>query len=140
MGGSSSSSGLSLTTSTNSQVTGGGAPDSPTVNAGGSVNIETGGKEVTLASLEDMTKIVQSALTQAGTFASTIAGNQADASAAQAVNDTNLLNQVLQANAQLSQNAQTGGATASISQTNYIIWGLIGLAALALGFFVFRKH
>ena len=101
--------------------------------------VETGGKEVTLSAIENMTSVVQSALSDAAQFASRIAGNQAQASQAQAVNDTALLSTVLDSNNQLAQNSQTGGATAAIKSTNYIIWGLLGLAALGLGFFFWRK-
>src|SRR5574340_490472 len=140
MGGSSSSSAATSYTTTTAQTTGGSGSDSPTVSAGGAVSIETGGKEVTLASLQHMSDVVQEALTGAAQFASTIAGNQADAAAAQATNDTSILGEVLKANSELAANVQSGGAASAQKTTNYVVWGLIGILVVAVASFLFRKR
>jgi hypothetical protein len=138
MGGGKSSS-SSATATTSSQTTGGSGEFSPALTAGGDVSIETGGEEVSLAALAGMAETVQTALEQAGTFAITIAGNQADATAAQAVNDTSLLSSVLEANSELAANVQSGGAASAQKTTNYVVFGLIGIAVLAVGVFLSRK-
>ena len=132
-GGSSESRSSNATTS--SQTTGGSGADSTTVTAGGNVSVETGGREITLSALEGMGDVVRMALDNVGAATA----SQAAATAAQADNSTQLLSTILQTNAQLAQNSQTGGATAAISQTNKIIWGLIGLAGLGLGLVLWKR-
>jgi hypothetical protein len=138
-GNSSSSSPLTSLQTTNGQTTGGTGSDSPTITSGGSVLVETGGKDVTMAALSGMTDVVKTALSNVGAAI----GNQAEANQLTAANSTDLLKTILSSNNQLAQNSQTGGATAAISSTNYIIWGLMGLAALGLaglGYFFFKRR
>jgi len=149
MGGSSSKSASTYnTTTTYKQASGGSGEFSPAIDASGgsTVKIETGGKEVSLSALDNMTSVVSQALegakdfaTSMTEFASKIAGNQADSTSTQALNDTSLLQSVLEQNATLAQNSQTGGATAAIKTTNYIVWGLLALAGLAVAFLFWRK-
>ena len=145
------------TTSTNTQLTGGSGEGANTVNAGGPVTIQNAGGEVSLAALSGMGNttlnalsgmgdVVKAAINQAGDTSnqslqilSDFAARQVDANTQQSQNDTGLLSSILASNSQLAQNSQTGGATAAIQSTNYIIWGLLGLAGLALVFFIFRK-
>ena len=132
----------SASSSTTSQTTGSSGNESPTVTAGGNVTLKTGGQEITLAALQGMQDVVTTALQSSLSAVSQASGQQMEAAQAEGVNDTTLLQSILASNSQLAQNSQTGGATAAISQTNYIIWGLIGLAALALAglaYWLFRK-
>lgn len=132
----------SASSSTTSQTTGSSGNESPTVTAGGNVTLKTGGQEITLAALQGMQDVVTTALQSSLSAVSQASGQQMEAAQAEGVNDTTLLQSILASNSQLAQNSQTGGATTAISQTNYIIWGLIGLAALALAglaYWLFRK-
>jgi hypothetical protein len=130
---------------------------SPTINAGGAVTYQDAGGAVSLQALQSMQDAVDNALATAGNLggqtltAGTTLGSQAlqtlsgalasqsDANAQANQSDMGLLSGILANNQQLAQTSQTGGATASVKQTNYIIWGLIGLAALVAGFLIFRK-
>jgi DNA anti-recombination protein RmuC len=106
---------------------------SPTITAGGQVNFTDAG--ATNQALQGMAQVVTESLKEL----TTLAGKTVDTSAAQTQLSNSTLSDVLGANQQLAQNAQTGGATAAISQTNYLIWGLLALGA-ALVFFVFHKR
>jgi hypothetical protein len=126
----------SQTSNLNQQLSTQGASgaQSPTLTSAGNITYEDAGGQVTLAALAGMGDVVKQALQDA----SGVTAASVEASAAQSDASTQLLSSILATNAQLAQNSQTGGATAAIGQTNYIIWGLIGLAAAAL-FVFFRK-
>jgi hypothetical protein len=134
MGGSSSS---TSSASTAEQLTGGSGAISPVIQASPSlfgsstVNIDAG-QSVSLAAMNNMEDAVKAAFS----FGSEAMGHQADANAAQAVNDTSLLSTILKSNSDLAANVQSGGAASAQQTTNYVIWGLLALGAL---FLLFRK-
>ena len=112
-----------------------GSGDSPTVGAGGNVTINSAGGKVALQSLQNMTDVIQAVLKGQNE----ITGKSLENTAAVTTQNGDLLSAVLKANQTLAQNNQSGGATAAIKQTNFIIWGLIGLAGLALFFFLRKR-
>ena len=135
------------TTNTSQQLStqGASAAESPTVTAGGAVTIENAGGKVSLQALSGMEDVVKAALDNQGNLnaqqinlLSNLAGKSLENSAATTSQNSDLLSGVLQANQQLAQNSQSGGATAAIKQSNYLIWGLLGLAAV-LVFSLFRN-
>ena len=121
--------------STQFTTTGGSGANSPTVSAEGDVTIQNAGGEVSLAALQGMVDVVQGALSEVGS----IAGRNVDASTQQAINDTSLLSTILKSNSDLAANVQSGGAASAQKTTNYVVFGLIGIALLAVGIFLFRK-
>ena len=153
MGGGSSSSSSKTTTYTSqasststAQVTGGAGADSPTVNAGGAVTINSDGGQVSETALAAMQKTVEDALTLAGTgtqsalnLLSNFNGAQAASGIQQQQDENALLASVLAQNSTLANNVQSGGATTGMELTTKVVLGALAVVGLIVAVLLFRK-
>jgi len=138
----------SRTDQTSQQITttGATAEKSPTLAAGGNITYTPPNEDVALGALVGMRDVVQKALELQGAQTAksidtlaTLSSAEAAGSARAADNSASLLQAILASNATLAEHTSTGGADMAVKTSNYLIWGIIGLAAVALGVFGFRK-
>jgi hypothetical protein len=128
----------SQSTSTQVQQTGSSqGSNSPVLSATGNINVTDAGS--TQAALAGMEAVVLAALKQGGDIGGQLLSNSADQSAANASNNAALLQTVLKSNSDLAANVQSGGAASAQKTTNYVIFGLIGLGAIMLAAWFFKK-
>jgi hypothetical protein len=138
----------SETSNLNQQLSTQGASgqQSPTITSAGNVTYEDAGGQVSLAALAGMDNVVNLALSKQNDLntaelqlLSGSLSDQAKASASASDQSTQLLSSILAQNSQLAQNAQTGGATAAVKQTNYIILAALAFAGAVLWFLAKHK-
>lgn len=134
-GGGSTSSSASTQQQETQSTTGATASNSPTVSAGGNVSVVSSDPQVAGSALTIAGEAIQAALgagQQSTATVAQLAANQAQLSAQvqQAQQDT--LNASLNASQSLAAAQGTGGASITAQSTNYLIWGGIAVAALAV--------
>lgn len=143
MGGGSSSSASNSSTTT-AQTTGASASYSPTISAGGDVQLTDSG--ATLQALQGMADVVKEALGQQTTVSQAALGelsdfnaNQSAAQVQQAQSEMGLLSNVLANNQTLASNVQSGGATTGMDLTTKVVIAAIGVLGLVVVMLLFRK-
>lgn len=129
--------------SAQTSVQGASGTNSPTFASGGNINYTSDGGAVSQSAIAGIVDVVKQALTGAG--AVTTQADQllnAQQGVQQSANDQNnqLLYDVLANEQNLASYQGSGGAIQQSQSTNYVIWGAIGVAALAFIALMFGRN
>ena len=118
---------------------------SPTITAGSTVDYNLI-LLLALAAINQAGQAIADALNGAGAITnqslaalSNVTNGQAQSTAADAASNSDILQQALAAEQQLAAAQGTGGASLTSQSTNYLIWGAIGVALLAVFALLFHK-
>ena len=127
----------SSSTATQTSVQGAAGATSPTVTGGGNVAVSQVLNDPTLQlqTVEALTDVVNKALSGAGDIANQAQTNNAQ----QSSNDSQILAQALQSQAELATAQGTGGASLNYNTNNYLILGALALGGLAIVAFIFTR-
>lgn len=114
-----------------------GVQGGPLLYGQGTTYVDSGGA-VSQDAVKNMVTLASHAIDTVSTTLDNYVSKAIQNSAQQSAQSTDLLSGVLQQNAELASNVQSGGATAALSSYQKVLWGVLGLVGVAL-FFMFRK-